>query len=70
VLVTTNVDAGAVGATASGLESASGTTGAKMKPNINGADTNRAVLPVLLLIRNGSVLLVFIAVRRMKADPI
>jgi hypothetical protein len=44
VLVTTNVDAGAVSATASG------TTRARMKPNINGADSNRAALLVVLLI--------------------
>jgi hypothetical protein len=49
-LVTTNTDAGALSATASGLESASGTTGARMKPNTNGADSNTAALLVLLLI--------------------
>ena len=51
-LVTTNTDAGAVSATASGLESASETTGARMKPNTNGADSSRAALLVVLLIGN------------------
>jgi hypothetical protein len=40
------VDAGAAGATASGLESASGTTGARMKPNTKGADSTSAAFPL------------------------
>src|SRR4030095_9354113 len=43
VLVTTNVDAGALSATASG------TTRARMKPNTRGADSNRDALLVVLL---------------------
>src|SRR5262245_46708442 len=46
VLVTTNVDAGAASAIASG------TTGARMKTNTNGADSNRTALLVVLLIWN------------------
>jgi hypothetical protein len=49
-LVTTKMDAGSVIATASGLESASGATGAKMKPNTNGTNSNTAALLVVLLI--------------------
>jgi hypothetical protein len=49
-LVTTNVDAGAVITTVSVLESASGTTGARMKTKTNGTDSNKTALLVVLLI--------------------
>jgi hypothetical protein len=47
-LVTTNVDAEAVSATASG------TAGTRMKRNTNGVDRSRAALLVVLLIGMGA----------------
>jgi hypothetical protein len=84
-LVTTKMDAGAVGATASGLESASGTTGARMKPNTNGADSNTSALLVVLrnwrwmraafisvweILRVSVFAVGFFAMLRMEVDPI